>query len=296
MGAQCTGGALPGYETFAVHETGFSIAVRSTRAMGWKRDLPDFRDRTLDLPATKTSNLPANVDLRSSEHFAIYDQGHLGSCTANALGAAFHYDQIRQNIKDFVPSRLFIYYNERAMEGTIAQDSGAYIRDGIKTLNKIGVCRETLWAYDEEKFTVKPSDACYAEAALNTCKEYARVPQTLEDMKGCLNEGFPFVFGFTVFSSFMTGQVAKTGVMTMPKSTESQLGGHAVCCVGYKDSMGCMIVRNSWGAGWGDSGYFYMPYEYITHPYFASDFWAIRSIDGAAAKASFPVKAAGLGR
>jgi len=286
MGQQCSSSSASPEDTFYVPETGFSIPVRSVRKMGWKRDLPDFRDRTLALPTAKTSNLPKKVDLRPAEHFIIYDQGALGSCTANALGAAFHFDQIKQGLKDFIPSRLFIYYQERAMENSIDQDAGAYIRDGIKCLNRIGVCSETLWAYDEAKFKQKPTDECYQEASKNTCKEYARVPHKLEDMKGCLNEGFPFVFGFTVLSSFQTKEVATTGVMCMPKPNDYMLGGHAVCCVGYDDSKNCMIVKNSWGEGWGDKGYFYMPYDYIAHPNLASDFWAVRFVDGAA----FPTK------
>jgi len=269
-------------DVFYVPETGFSIPVRTVRKMGWKRDLPDFRDMVLALPAAKTSNLPPSVDLRPAEHFLIYDQGALGSCTANAIGAAFHFDQIKQGVKEFVPSRLFIYFNERQMENTVDQDSGAYIRDGIKSLNKIGVCNETLWPYDESTFKNKPGPDCYKEAAKSRCEEYARVPQTIEDIKGCLNEGFPFAFGFTVLSSFMTREVATTGIMSMPKQSDYVMGGHAVCCVGYDDSKKCVIVRNSWGEGWGDKGYFYMPYDYITHPYLADDFWAIRFVSGAA--------------
>jgi len=271
-------------DTFHVPETDFSIPVRTVGRMGWKRDLPDFRDRVLAFPEAKTTGHKAKVDLRPDEHFLIYNQGALGSCTANALGAAFHFDQIKQGVKDFTPSRLFIYFNERQMEGTVDTDSGASLRDGIKSLHKIGVCKETTWPYQEDAFTKKPGTNCYKEAAQNRALEYARVPQTLGDMKGCLSEGYPFVFGFTVLSSFQTLQVAKTGEMSMPQRRDHVLGGHAVCCVGYDDTRhgGCMIVRNSWGTGWGDKGYFYMPYQYITHPYLAQDFWAIRSIEGSA--------------
>jgi len=263
-----------------VPEASISIPVRTNRGMGWKKDLPDFRDRVLALPAHKTTKLPKRVDLRPAEHFPIYDQGNLGSCTANAIGAAFHFDQVRQGLQEFVPSRLFIYYNERSMEGTVEKDSGAYIRDGIKALNKLGVCNESLWVYDTEKFTEKPSPECYEAARKNTCKEYARVPQTLEDMKGCINEGFPFVFGFIVLSSFFTEEVATTGNMVMPQEDDRVLGGHAVQACGYDDDRKVFIVRNSWGEGWGDKGYFYMPYDYITWQGLASDMWAVRFVDG----------------
>jgi len=282
MGNSCNSGSVEGAveEIFSVPASGFSIRVRTQRRFGWKPDLPDFRDKVLALPASKTKDLPAQVDLRPAEHFPIYDQGHLGSCTANAIAASFHFDQVRQNLHDFVPSRLFLYYNERAMEGTIEQDSGAYIRDGIKSLNNVGICPEAMWPYDVSQFTKKPAELCYKEATLNTCKEYARVPQTMEDMNGCLNEGFPFVFGFADLEYFMTHEVASTGIMTMPDYFESELVGHAVQACGYDDEKQCFIVRNSWGEEWGDKGYFYMPYEYLSNPQLAGDMWAVRFIDG----------------
>jgi len=164
--------------------------------------------------------------------------------------------------------------------GSIDVDSGAMIRDGIKSVHKLGVCHEKTWVYDITKFTQKPSSECYEEALKSTCKEYARVPQTLEDMKGCINEGFPYVFGFLVLSSFMTQEVADTGIMPMPKDGDAILGGHAVQCCGYDDDREAFIVRNSWGEGWGASGYFFMPYAYMVHPGLVQDIWAIRFVDG----------------
>jgi len=269
-------------DTFSVPVADFSIPVRTTRRMGWKRDLPDFRDRVLVLPAAATKNLPKKKDLRPQEHFGVYDQGHLGSCTANAIGAGYHFCMILQGTKEFTPSRLFIYFNERSMEGTVGEDSGAYIRDGIKSVHKIGVCSETLWPYAEDKFTVKPSPPCYEQAVKNTCKEYAQVTQTLESLKACINEGYPFVFGFVVLASFMTQQVAATGKMVLPQAGDYVLGGHAVMGIGFDDDLGCFIIRNSWGTGWGQDGYFFMPYEYICHQQLASDFWMMRVVDGPA--------------
>jgi len=285
MGNSCTSlgaAADDAGSTFVVQVTGRSVPVRTVRRLGWKPDLPDFRDRVLSLPAEKTASLPSSVDLRKSEAlaFEIYDQGNLGSCTANAIGAAFHFEQLRQGLRGFTPSRLFIYYNERSMEGTVEKDNGAYIRDGIKSLNKEGICPESMWPYDIDTFTQKPDEICYKEATLNTCKEYARVPQTMEDMKGCINEGFPFVFGFAVFESFMTHEVATTGIMPMPDEFEGILGGHAVQACGYDDENQWFIVRNSWGEEWGDKGYFYMPYEYISNTQLCSDLWAVRFVDG----------------
>jgi C1A family cysteine protease len=248
--------------------------------MGWKRDCPDIRDKFLIFPRENLEALPRKKDLRPKEHFPIYDQGSLGSCTANAIGAAFHFEQLRQGLRGFTPCRLFIYYNERAMEGSIKSDSGASLRDGISCLHKIGVCNEVLWAYNESKFTERPPEACYTEAAKNQAREYARVNQSLENLKACINEGFPFVFGFMVYSSFSSCYVSMTGRMSMPSKSESISGGHAVQACGYDDEEEVFIVRNSWGSSWGDNGYFYMPYEYICNPQLCSDFWAIRFVDG----------------
>lgn len=278
MGNACSGYAFLADEEFHVPQTGFRIPVRTAKKMGWKPDLPDFRDMIVDLPGHKKANFPQKIDLRPEEHFGIYDQGNLGSCTANAIGACFHFDQVKEGLKEFVPSRLFIYYNERRMEGTVEQDAGALIRDGIKSLKQIGCCEESIWPYEESCFTLHPPDSCYESAAKNRATSYARVPQSIEDMKAVLCEGFPFAFGFVVLSSFM--HVDHSGMMKMPMNTDKVMGGHAVCCVGYDDAKKCMIVRNSWSERWGDKGYFYMPYAYISHPQLARDFWYVESITG----------------
>jgi len=279
MGQGCSG-PTDHLETFAVRETGFSIPVRTRRKMGWNRDLPDWRDKVLQFANAKRESLPLFKDLRPAEHFDIYDQGSLGSCTANAIGAAFHFDQVKQGLVEFTPCRLFLYYNERALEGSIEEDAGASIRDGMKTLHNIGICTEGLWPYEEANFAQKPPSTCYKEASKNRAKEYARVPQTLEDMKACINEGFPFVFGFVVYSSFFSRNVTATGNMIMPFPNEYVCGGHAVQACGFDDKRQVFIVRNSWGSGWGDQGYFYMPYEYIANPNLVSDIWAVRFVDG----------------
>jgi len=290
MGQACGGGNNHGIEdTFYVAETGFQIPVRTVIKMGWKPDHPDFRDRVLNLGPEKVKDLPASKDLRPSEHFPLYDQGNLGSCTANAIGAAFHFDQVKQGIHDFTPSRLFLYYNERRMEMTPGEadaDNGAYIRDGIKSVVKIGMCKEPLWPYIESTFKDKPTKECYEQAAKNRGLEYARVPQQLEGMKACINEGFPFVFGFTVYSSFFSNATKVSGNVTMPQETDTVAGGHAVMAIGYDDAKKVFIVRNSWGDTWGDKGYFYMPYDYITQASLASDIWVIKNIAGT----PFPTK------
>jgi C1A family cysteine protease len=228
-------------------------------------------------PAQFLTALPASVDLRKSCP-PVYNQGMLGSCTANAIGGAIEFDRLKQRLTDFVPSRLFIYYNERVIEGTVSSDSGAMIRDGIKSVAKQGACPETLWPYVIANFAEKPPHACYTSALQNKVKVYQRLSQNLTQMKACLADGYPFVFGFTVYESFESQAVAQSGTVPMPGPSESVLGGHCVLAVGYDDAQQRFIMRNSWGTGWGQQGYFTMPYAYLTqaNPALASDFWTIR--------------------
>jgi C1A family cysteine protease len=162
---------------------------------------------------------------------------------------------------------------------TVNSDSGAYIRDGIKSLNTNGICPEKEWPYVITKFTEKPPKKCYDDALKSTVKSYERLTNTnLTQLQACLSEGYPFVFGFTVYESFRTTAVATTGMMPMPKAKEKVLGGHAVMAVGYDDSRQVVIVRNSWGKYWGVKGYFFMPYGYITSNHLCDDFWTIRIV------------------
>lgn len=244
---------------------------------GWIPDLPDHRDHLYAAPAAVLRKLPAQIDLRK-QCPPVYDQGELGSCTANAIGGAIEFDRMKQHLSDFVPSRLFIYYNERVMEGTVDSDSGAQIRDGIKSVAKQGACPEKEWPYDINKFTVKPPAQCYQDALKDRAVSYSRLTHNLNQMKGCLASGFPFVFGFTVYESFESQTVAQTGHAPMPQPNEQVLGGHAVLAVGYDDSHQWFLVRNSWGTQWGMQGYFTLPYAYLIDPNLADDYWTIRLI------------------
>jgi C1A family cysteine protease len=252
--------------------------VRKIKGYGWNPDLPDHRDHLYAAPPLFLSTLPTSVDLRP-QCPAVYDQGQLGSCTANAIAGALEFEQMKQNLPNiFVPSRLFIYYNERAIEGTVGEDSGAQIRDGIKSVGLQGDCPETEWPYVITKFKTKPPAKCYKDAVQYKALTYQAVAQDPNQMKGCLASGYPFVFGFTVYQSFESPQVAQTGLVPMPASGEKSIGGHAVMAVGYDDSKQCFIVRNSWGPGWGLAGYFLMPYAYIIQANLANDFWTIRVV------------------
>jgi C1A family cysteine protease len=238
----------------------------------WKRDTPDSRDH-LFVPTIAT--LPVRVDLRAGCS-PIEDQGALGSCTGNAIAGIVEYMDRRAG-KMIDVSRLFIYYEERVLINTVNYDSGAYIRDGIKVVNKKGVCLESVWPYMISRYRTKPSTAAYNDALRRKANAYQKCAN-FTAVKQALAQGFPVVVGFDVYESFETQAVANTGMMPYPQAGEQLLGGHAVALVGYNDTTQRFIARNSWGTSWGDRGYFYMPYQVITNTNMSDDFWIITSV------------------
>ena len=247
----------------------------TVKRLGYIVDLPDQRDLLYTMPEGITP--PPSVDLRP-QCPPIYDQGQLGSCTSNAIAGAIEFNQIKASKPEFTPSRLFVYFNERKREHTTKSDSGAMLRDGIKTIASQGVCQETLWPYIISKFAKTPPKTCYTAARTDLISQYQRLDNTQIDMlKTCLASGEVFIFGFTVYESFMSQQVATTGVVPMPQPREATVGGHAVVAVGYDDSTSTFWVRNSWGTSFGMQGYMTMPYAYLTNSSLASDFWQIES-------------------
>jgi C1A family cysteine protease len=255
--------------------------IRRVKRFGWIPDLPDQRDHLYSAPISALRQLPQSVDLRN-ECPPVYDQEALGSCTANAIAGAMQFSRIRSSFTpDFVPSRLFIYYNERVLMGEdyINQDSGAYLRDGMKTVSQDGVCPEEMWSYTISQFHQKPIERCYEKAREYQVINYSRISQSIGQMKACLATGYPFVFGFTVYESFESQQVTDTGEVPVPHDGEAVIGGHAVMAVGYDDARRVFIVRNSYGDGWGNNGYCYMPYSYLLDQDLSADFWTIRLVE-----------------
>jgi C1A family cysteine protease len=244
---------------------------------GWLPDRPDQRDLYYTAIAAPPKKMPSSVDLRPACS-SVENQGQLGSCTANALAGNLEFLEKQTGMPATDLSRLFIYYNERALEGNVSQDSGAMIRDGIKTLAKQGVCEESRWPYVTTKFSVKPPAACYQQGLQHQITSYHRIV-TLQEMKMCLAEGYPFVFGFTVYESFESPAVAKSGRLNLPKLSEKSLGGHAVMAAGYDDATKRFLIRNSWGADWGMKGYFTIPYAYLDNRNLSDDFWTIRALE-----------------
>jgi C1A family cysteine protease len=245
----------------------------------WRPELPS--KHKVSAVHKKYGIAAEKVDL-SNHMSAVPDQEDLGSCTGNAIVGALEYLENKANgftntHASFVPlSRLYVYYNEREIEGTVNEDSGALISDGMKSLTKWGVCKEEIWPYIVSNFKTSPPTTAYADGANRKIQTYSRVPQTVEALTGTLAAGYPIVFGATIYDSFESDEVAGDGLVPMPDvETENCLGGHCILICGYDSTTKLFRVRNSWGNSWGDGGYCYFPYDYILDPELASDFYSI---------------------
>ena len=253
---------------------------KSNRLLGWKPDLPDLRDFLYDdhhatLPFL---SLKKSVDLRQNFP-SIYDQGDTSSCTSQAIAAVCCFDLKIQNQPVFNPSRLFIYWNERNIEGDTNHDDGAVVRDGIKAVATYGFAPETDWPFDVKKLLVKPDDKVFADATKFKAINYYRLDGTnLRQLKSALCNGHPFVTGITVYPSFEDND-GGSGLVPMPQDGEKPEGGHCVAIVGYDDGKQCFLLRNSWGVNCGDgTGHYWLPYDYLTNEQLADDFWVIKTV------------------
>lgn len=249
------------------------------RSYGWKKQKPDSRDKYFTVPYSLITLLVTKVDL-SDKMPPVFDQGQLGSCTANGICAALMFSRAMQGLPTWVPSRLFLYWLERSMEGDTNADDGAEIRDGIKATNTNGVCREATWPYDVTKYADRPTSVAFFEAGEFESVLYEAIDNTqINQIKGALAGGLPVVFGFTVYESFESDEVAASGIVNMPLPGEKELGGHCCVLIGYDDETTRFLGRNSYGAwGMNGSGNFSIPYQYLTDPNLASDFWVIQTI------------------
>lgn len=219
---------------------------------------------------SKTNSI---IDLRN-QFSNVYDQGSLGSCTANALCSLISF----YNPK-LLGSRLFLYYNERFIENNIFDDDCSTLFSGVRTLLIYGICQESEWIYDISNFAIKPSVKCYVDAINHKEINAKNILNDITSMKTALMNGNPFVVGILVYESFESYNVSITGNVPMPTDSEQCLGGHAVVCVGYNDIKKVWIMRNSWGEDWGDNGYFYLPYLYLLDSSLCSDLWCITKIN-----------------
>lgn len=259
------------------------ISVRTGKKYLLKRQKTDKRDKIYQ-PVTPPHEVDKNVDLRPLMP-PVLDQGSLGTCAMNATVSMCQYLMNKEKVKSFLGSRLELYYNTRVLiEGSSAnEDTGVELRDVPKSLQKYGLCPEVDWPYDVDKFSQMPPSKANKDAVLHKKITYEACPQDLTFMKQVLTDGYPILIGINVYDSFESEEVAKTGIVPMPDvDKENNLGGHALAVVGALEDKKCFIIRNSWGPtnneekGWGDGGYCYMPYEYLTNPDLSSDFWVIK--------------------
>lgn len=248
------------------------------RRYTWKRDRRDERDAAFAYAPASGLVIPASADL----HWALppeaapYDQKSLGSCTGNGNARVAAYAHWKATGQWLNLSRLMVYFLERTIEGTVSSDAGAEIRDGVKALSKWGACVEPLWPYVISKFKLKPPAKAYADAVARLIKSYHRV-SGIDNIRSCIAEGFPVVFGFDCPNSFEGAATARTGIIAMPKKNEKSPGGHCMVFDAYDDTSadGMLSGPNSWGTSWGDKGRFHMPYGYVEKR-IVSDCWTVR--------------------
>jgi len=269
--------------------------------MGWLRELPDFRDYTMQTPVIKNllakvnfpKAAPASVDLRAWCS-PIENQGQLGSCTANAGVGLFEYFEKKASSSYIDASRLFLYKTTRKLLG-LTGDTGAYLRSTAEAMLLFGVPPEKYYPYDISKFDDEPIAFLYSFGGNYKAVGYYRYDppgtpkaQLLSSIKNNLAGGLPSMFGFTVYSSI--SQAAGSGEIPFPSTGEKVLGGHAICAVGYDDAKvitnannkkstkGALLIRNSWGTSWGSNGYGWLPYDYVLNG-LASDWWSLLKAD-----------------
>ncbi len=285
------------------------------RKFGWRRDLPDIRDYTVNqnqvsvrllsignqkpiiellkkagLGKKTSGKMPLKVDLRKWCS-PIEQQGNIGSCTAHAGVGILEYHEKRCYGKILDASRLFLYKTTRNLMKE-AGDCGGYLRHTMGAMALFGLPPEEYWPYIEARFDEEPPAFCYSFAQNYQSIQYYRhdpvgIPKNdiLDSVKAHLAAGLPSMFGFTVYSSYI--QADKNGMIPFPNQNERVAGGHAVVAVGYDDNIkirnenpkgretiGAIIIRNSWGKEWGDKGYGWLPYEYILSG-LADEWWSL---------------------
>ncbi len=222
--------------------------------------------------------LPPAVDLRPW-YPPIMDQGDLGTCVENGGTGALRWHIRKMAGKSDDPlSRLYAYFRVRELEGTIDEDAGGEIRNFIKIVKKFGIPHEVDWPYDVAKFKQSPPSGLEDRTQLFGSLQYERVPVTAHDLKAALAGGFPVVIGITLFDSFESDAVEKTGLVPMPEPNEEEVGGHCMCAVGYGQKPGTFTVANSWSWDWGDKGFCFIPEAYLGSSKYGSDYWVIKNV------------------
>lgn len=253
----------------------------TTRAFGWRPDLPDQRDFRFALAPGAQRTLPQAAAIPARIMPPIWDQLDLGACTAFMAGFLHETMRRKQGLTKQTPSPLFTYWWTRYWEAGLAQtkwDSGATIRSAVRSLVKYGQPTEEAWPYRPELFTRRPPAKAVAEAEQRQALSYQRVT-SLDGIRAAIVDECPVGFGYMVYESHMTAAVERSGRVPMPSLSEAPLGGHACSFVAYDDTKRLLKFRNQWGPSWGDKGYGYLPYEYVTNPQLCMDWWIVRQVE-----------------
>ena len=244
---------------------------------GWIPQKPDHRDYRLE-KVLRAIKLPTSIDLRAQIK-RVKDQGGLGSCVAHGSTSCFEATQVKATGSDFAGSRLAEYQWARIIGGYYPGDNGCEIRDGVKATVQYGVAHETLWPYVESKYDAAIPAAAVTDAAKSKSTNYYLVDSasgyaaTLTNIKTALAvTGLPVVFGTPVYNGIFN--VGSNGMIPLPSG--ASVGGHCMLFVGYDDNKQALLTLNSWGTGWGMSGYGWLPYQYVTSG-LVSDAWVIAS-------------------
>tara|TARA_B110000208_G_C11799546_1_gene441260 strand:- start:2051 stop:2863 length:813 start_codon:yes stop_codon:yes gene_type:complete len=247
-----------------------------TKMYGWIPDHPNYNDNTYDAPI-KNLLINRKIDLRLNCP-GICNRKNIGSSVAHAICYVYEYNIIKHDMNNiFIPSKLFLYFNQRLLKHTQEFDCGSSIRDGLSILDKIGICSEVVYPYDISLIYDKPSDEIYEEASHNKGIEYYKIKPIITNIKTLLQDSIPIIFGFGIYSSF-ENQVSDNGfTIKIPQENEKFIGGSCGVCVGFNDEKQAFIIMNSKGVEWGDKGYFYMPYLYLTNNNLCSNFWIIKN-------------------
>ncbi len=239
-----------------------------------REDRDDQLARRVFTPRVASGQLPGAVDLRPWLT-PVEDQGQLGSCAANALVGGLEYLVRRETGEHVDLSRVFVYFNQRLWDDCVRDDLGASLGDGVRVLSRLGAPTERTWPYHADLFAVQPPEAVYREARAFRAVDWWAVPVDADAFRGCLAAGFPIAFGTKVTESFV--QTSRSGECGMPRGADDRRHGrHALLAVGYDDRRRVFVVRNSWGADWGDRGYVYMPYDYVLNRTWTQGCWALR--------------------
>lgn len=266
-----------------------SVLGRQIALGACRDDNDDDFERRPFRPSVPLSSLPPAVDLRPWMT-PVEDQGALGSCTANAIVGAMEYLAYRETGARVDLSRLFVYFNQRLWDGAVREDIGARVSDGVRVISRIGVATEASWPYQRGLFAVQPPEPVYVEAKRYVATDWWSVPVDTDAFRACLASGFPVAFGTRVTESFM--RPPRSGVIPMPGANardDARHGRHALLCAGYDDTARVFIVRNSWGPDWGDMGYCYLPYAYLSNREWTRNCWSIRLTHGEHDPAARPV-------